>query len=97
LPYRKSLADFQFHEQPSLDRRVIDELATGRYLAEGRNIVLLGPPGVGKTHLAIALGVLSAEMGHRITFTTAIDLARRMAKAMAENRLSREINNLTRP
>jgi DNA replication protein DnaC len=97
LPYRKSLADFQFHEQPSLDHRVIDELATGRYLTEGRNVVLLGPPGVGKTHLAIALGVLCAEMGHRITFTTAIDLARRMAKAMAENRLSREIKNLTRP
>jgi DNA replication protein DnaC len=97
LPYQKHLADFQFHEQPSLDRRIVDELATGRFLHEGRNVVLLGPPGVGKTHLAIALGVLTAHMGHRIYFTTAIDLARRMAKAMAENRLSREIKNLTRP
>jgi DNA replication protein DnaC len=97
LPYQKKLAEFQFQEQPSLDRRVVDELATGRYLHEGRNVVLLGPPGVGKTHLAIALGVLTAEMGHRIYFTTAIDLARRMAKAMSENRLSREIKNLTRP
>ena len=97
LPYQKKLADFQFQEQPSLDRRVVEELATGRYLQEGRNVVLLGPPGVGKTHLAIALGVLTAEMGHRIYFTTAIDLARRMSKAMAENRLSREIKNLTRP
>ena len=97
LPYRKDLAEFRFQEQPSLDKRLIDELATGRYLSEGRNVVFLGPPGVGKTHLAIALGVLAAEMGHRITFTTAIDLARRMAKAMAENRLSREIKNLTRP
>jgi len=52
---------------------------------------------VGKTHLAIALGVLTAHMGHRIYFTTAIDLARRMARAIAENRLSREIRNLTRP
>jgi len=81
LPYQKKLADFQFQEQPSLDRRVVEELATGRYLQEGRNVVLLGPPGVGKTHLAIALGVLTAEMGHRIYFTTAIDLARRMSKA----------------
>ena len=97
LPYRKELANFRFQEQPSLDKRLIDELATGRFLSEGRNVVFLGPPGVGKTHLAIALGVLTAEMGHRITFTTAIDLARRMAKAMAENRLSREIKNLTRP
>jgi DNA replication protein DnaC len=97
LPYRKDLAEFRFQEQPSLDKRLIDELATGRCLSEGRNVVFLGPPGVGKTHLAIALGVLTAERGHRITFTTAIDLARRMAKAMAENRLSREIKNLTRP
>lgn len=76
---------------------LIDELATGRFLHEGRNVVLLGPPGVGKIHLAIAVGVLTAEMGHHIYFTTAIDLARRMARAMAENRLSREIRNLTRP
>ena len=54
-------------------------------------------PGVGKTHLAIALGVLTAEMGHRIYFTTAVELARRMAKAMAENRLTRKINGLVHP
>jgi DNA replication protein DnaC len=97
LPYQKHLTDFQFKEQPSLDKRILDELATGRLLHEGRNVVFLGPPGVGKTHLAIALGVLTAHMGHRIYFTTAIDLARRMARAIAENRLSREIKNLTRP
>jgi DNA replication protein DnaC len=97
LPYQKRLDGFDFHQQPSIDQRLIDELATGRFLHEGRNIVFLGPPGVGKTHLAIALGVLTAEMGHRVYFTTAIDLARRMARAMAENRLSREIKNLTRP
>ena len=97
LPYQKLLADFQFSEQPSLDKRIIDELATGRFLSEGRNVVLLGPPGVGKTHLAIGLGVMTAHLGHRIYFTTAIELARRMTKAMAENRLSREIKNLTRP
>ena len=45
----------------------------GRFLYEGRNIVFLGPPGVGKTHLAIALGVVTCEMGHRVYFTTAID------------------------
>jgi DNA replication protein DnaC len=82
---------------PSIDKRLIDELATGRFLHEGRNVVFLGPPGVGKTHLAIALAVLTAEMGHRIYFVTAIELARRMARAMADNRLAREIKNLTRP
>jgi DNA replication protein DnaC len=97
LPYQKRLDGFDFHAQPSIDKRLIDELATGRFLSEGRNVVFLGPPGVGKTHLAIALGVLTAEMGHRIYFTSAIDLARRMARALKENRLSREIKNLTRP
>ena len=97
FPYLKRLAEFDFAAQPGLDRRLIDELATGRFLHDGRNIVLLGPPGVGKTHLAIALGVLTAELGHRVYFTTAIDMAHRLAKSMAENRLHREIKNLTRP
>lgn len=83
--------------EPCLSRIPADELASGRFLHEGRNVVFLGPPGVGKTHLAIALGVLTAELGHRIYFTSAVDLARRMARALKENRLSREIKNLTRP
>jgi DNA replication protein DnaC len=97
FPYTKRLEDFDFAAQPSVDRRLIEELATGRYLYEGRNLVLLGPPGVGKTHLAIALGILCAELGHRVYFTTAIEVARKLATAMSENRLHREIKNLTRP
>jgi len=97
LPYQKRIEDFDFQEQPSIDKRLIEELATLRFLSEGRNVVLLGPPGVGKTHLAIGLGMLTAEAGHRLYFTAAVDLARRMAKAIADNRLSREINNLIRP
>jgi DNA replication protein DnaC len=97
FPYRKRLEDFDFSAQPSIDRRLIDELATGRFAGEGRNIVLLGPPGVGKTHLAIALGVAVAERGQRAYFTTAIDLARRLTKATAENRLHRELKSLVQP
>jgi DNA replication protein DnaC len=97
LPYLKRLDSFDFAAQTTVDPRLIDELATGRFLAEGRNIVFLGPPGVGKTHLAIALGVMTCEMGHRVTFTTAIDMARRLTKAMAENRLHRELNALKQP
>jgi DNA replication protein DnaC len=97
LPYHKRLSDFDFAAQPSLDRRLIDELATGRFLAEGRNIILLGPPGVGKTHLAISLLIHTAELGHRVYFTTALDLARRLAKAMAENRLHRQLNAFIQP
>lgn len=97
LPYRKQLDQFDFSAQPGLDRRLMDELATLRFLDEGRNVLLLGPPGIGKTHLAIALAILTAESGKRVYFITAIDMARRLTKAMDENRLSREIKNLVRP
>lgn len=97
FPVLKRLAQFDRAAQPSLDPRLLDELATGRYLAEGRNVVLLGPPGVGKTHLAIGLGVAGAELGHRVTFTSVAELARRLGRALAENRLHRELRNYTRP
>jgi DNA replication protein DnaC len=97
FPYLKRLEDFAFAAQPGIDRRLIDELTTGRFLAEGRNIVLLGPPGVGKTHLAISLGVITAEMGHRVYFTTAVDMARKLTQAMEQNRLHRQLNALTQP
>jgi len=97
LPYHKTLAEFDFTLQPSIDRRLVDELATGRFLSEARNLVLLGPPGVGKTHLAIALGMSTAQLGYRVYFTTALEMARRMARAMSEGKLTREMNNLVRP
>jgi DNA replication protein DnaC len=76
---------------------LIEELATCRYLTDGRNLVLLGPPGVGKTHIAIALGVKVAQLGHRVYFTTAMDLARKLTKAADGNRLHRELNALQQP
>lgn len=97
FPYHKRLEDFDYAAQPAVDRRLIDELATCRFLHDGRSIVFLGPPGVGKTHLAIALGLLTAEAGHRVYFTTAIEMTRRLSKALAENKLHRELHNLTRP
>jgi DNA replication protein DnaC len=97
FPYRKDLDGFDFTAQPSIDRRIVDELATGRYLEQGRNLVLLGPPGVGKTHLAIALGVKVAEAGHRVYFTTAMDLAHKLTKAVDTNRLHRQLNALMQP
>ena len=97
FPVLKRLSDFDFSAQPGLDRRLVDELATGRFLYEGRNLVLLGPPGVGKTHLAIGLGVMTCELGHRVYFTSALDLARRLSLALEQNRLHREMNKLVQP
>lgn len=97
FPYLKRLDDFDYDAQPSIDRRLVEELSTARFAAEGRNVVLLGPPGVGKTHLAIALGVRVCELGQRVYFISAIGLARRLTKATREHRLRRELRNLVRP
>jgi DNA replication protein DnaC len=97
FPIVKRIADFDFNAQPSIDRRLIDELKTGRYLSEGRNIIFLGPPGVGKTMLAIGLAVLVAEMGHRVYFTTALDLAAKLGKSIERNQLHRQLNMLMQP
>ena len=95
LPYIKKLEDFDFAAQPTIDRRLIDELATGRFLSARPKHCFSRPPGVGKTHLAISLALIIAELGYRIYFITAIDLARRMSTALAENRLYREIHSIT--
>jgi len=97
LPYLKRLDDFDFAAQPSIDRRLIEELATGRFLHEGRNVVLLGPPGVGKTHLAIGLALATCHLGHRVYFTSAIDLAHKLTRAVDGNRLHREMRYLMQP
>jgi DNA replication protein DnaC len=97
FPVPKRLADFDYTAQPGLDRRLIEELATGRFLYEGRNLVLQGPPGVGKTHIAIGLGVMTCERGHRVYFTSAMDLARKLTTALEQNRLHRQLCALTQP
>jgi DNA replication protein DnaC len=97
FPAVKRLEDFDFAAQPGLDRRLVEELATGRFLYEGRDVVLLGPPGVGKTHLAIGLGVMTAGRGHRVYFTTALDLATKLSKAVDGNRLHRSLRALMQP
>ena len=97
LPWMKRVSDFDFSFQPSIARTLIEELATGRFMDEGRNVIFQGPPGVGKTHLAIALGLACSEAGHRRLFLTALDLVRRMKLAFAQNRLPHYMKMLTTP
>jgi DNA replication protein DnaC len=96
-PFQKTLEHFDFKFQPSIDAKVLRELATGRYLEHGENVLLLGPPGVGKTHLAVALGMKACEQGHRVLFTTAMGLIASLGKALGENRLDEKLKLLTQP
>jgi len=97
FPFQKTLESFEFKFQPSIDPKVVRELATGRYLEHGENVLLLGPPGVGKTHLAVALGMKACEQGHRVLFTTAMGLIASLGKALGENRLDEKLKLLTQP
>jgi len=92
----KTIEDFVFDHQPGLKRDTIAHLATGTFLAKAENVVLLGPPGTGKTHLAIGLGIKAAQAGHRVLFATATEWVTRLQAAHSTGRLSQEIARLRR-
>lgn len=87
FPMKKELKDFDFTFQPSIDKRQIEELATMRFLENGENIVFLGPPGVGKTHLATALGLTAAAHRRSTYYINCHQLIEQLKKAHFENRL----------
>jgi len=97
FPWVKTLDQFDFAFQPSLDRRQVRELAGLAFVERAHNVVILGPPGVGKTHLAIALGVKAVEAGYSVLFLTLETLMTRLNKARHENRLERALKQLTYP
>ena len=86
LPAPWKVEDFDFDAQPSVDRAMIQELATLRFLEDATNVLFIGPPGVGKTMLAVALGRASIEAGYRTYYTTAADLVARCHRAALEGR-----------
>lgn len=86
LPSPATLEGFDLDAAPGLDPALVNELASCRYLETATNVLLIGPPGVGKTHMAVGLARKAAEAGYRTYFTTAADLAARCHKAAIEGR-----------
>lgn len=86
LPTPATLADVDVDAAAGIDRALIDELGTCRYLESATNVLLIGPPGTGKTHLSVGLARAAAHAGYRTYFTTAADLAARCHRAAIEGR-----------
>jgi DNA replication protein DnaC len=97
FPFLKTMEQFDFAFQPSLNERQIRELATVRFVAHGENVLLLGPPGVGKTHLAIALGMAAIAQATSVYFLTVVDLLDMLHRDAKEDRLDHRLDTLCRP
>ena len=97
FPAVRELSGFDFGAQPSVDEKQIRELATGRFIAHGESVLFLGPPGVGKTHLAVAVGRGAILSGYTVLFTTAATLVANLAKAHLSGRLDEQLTHYTKP
>jgi len=91
LPYQRTLEQFDFAFQPSIDERQVRDLAGLSFVANAANLLFLGPPGVGKTHLAVALGLRAIEQGNGVYFVRAQNLLEDLRVAQAEHRLDRRM------
>lgn len=97
FPFVKALETFDFAYQPSIDRKQVLQLASCHFIEHGENVILLGPPGVGKTHLAVGLGLKAIEHGYRVLFTTTAQMMAILTKALAEGRVDERLKLYTVP
>jgi DNA replication protein DnaC len=96
FPARKSLEEFDFDHARGLRRDLVAHLGTLDFVTARENVVFLGPPGTGKTHLAIGLGIRACQAGHRVAFATAAQWVTRLAEAHTAGRLQDELTRLGR-
>jgi len=96
FPFRKTLEDFDFEFQPSINKEVIYELASLRFIHNNENVIFLGPPGVGKTHLSVSLGIIAAKNRFSTYYINCHALITQLNKAHSENRLQDKLKNFSK-
>lgn len=97
FPYRRTVDDFDFEFQPSVDPKLVEDLASLRFIDENRPVLFLGQPGCGKTHLAVALAIKAVEAGYRRYFTTADDMRRDLVASMVDGKFRTKLRTYTAP
>ncbi len=97
FPFRRTIEDFDFDFQPSVDRKLISDLAELDFVHEGRPVLLLGRPGCGKSHLAVALAVRAVESGYRGYFSGATEMTKTLVTAWADGTFATKIRTYTAP
>jgi len=94
FPNKKTIEQFDFSFQPSIDKKIIKELCTLKWAYNAENVIFLGPPGVGKTHLAISLGMEAVKAGFLVYYTYAHDLIQKLKKSHSQNNLAKKLRTL---
>ena len=97
FPQMRTLEQYDFAAQPSVDEKQVRELELCRWVGNGDSVLLLGPPGVGKTHLAIGMGRAAVERGYSVLFTSAMPLLVQLSRAHQEGRLDEKLTQYAKP
>ena len=97
FPFHKTIDDFDFEFQPTIDRKLVEDLATLRFITENRPVLFLGQPGCGKTHLAVALAIRAVQAGYRGYFTTAQTMCEHLVAAKTDGTWPSKIKTYTAP
>lgn len=97
FPFRKTIEDFDFDFQPSIDRKLVEDVGTLRFIGENRPLLFLGQPGCGKTHLAVAIAARAVEAGYRGYFTNADEMVAALAIAIRDGTFASKLRTYTAP